>query len=201
MKSRIPDYNKAPISNNIMHRNIRRLMDNNQMPETCTNAVLRLYDFMITKNYFGGCHALSSALYVALCKLGFSPELCVGECQVPGMLPFDHSWVNLDGRIIDLAVYYPLTQQINSISGPVILGVDAITNRTPHTQYGINTGLPMSQQTMVAINSTFIEYMDNFPFGKEGLWSIVIDALPNTHLATVSDLRIRYKDVQRNFIR
>ena len=114
MKCRIPNYNKVPISNNMMKRNIQRILESHQMSQECTNAVIRIYDCMIEKNYIGGCHALSSALYVALSELGLSPELCVGECQLPGTPPFDHSWITVNGEIIDLAVYFPLTQQINT---------------------------------------------------------------------------------------
>lgn len=201
MKCRLPNLNKAPISNNTMQRNIRRIMDNHQMPEEATNAVLRLYDFMMEKNYFGGCHALSSALYVALSELGFSPELCVGECQVSGMQPFDHSWITLNDEIIDLAIFFPLTQQINSISGPVIFGMDAITGRAPRTQYGINSGLPLSPDTEFVINSSFTDYMDKFPLLKDGLWALVMEMLPQTNSVTVNDLKVRYSEVVRHYVK
>lgn len=201
MKCRIPNYNKVPISNNIMQRNIRCIMANHNMSEDCTNAVLRAYAFMIEKNYFGGCHALSSALYVVLSELGLSPELCVGECQVPGMPPFDHSWITVNGEIIDLAIYFPLTQQINSMSGPVIFGVDAITNRMPRTQYGIDSGLPLSNDTLRVINSNFVDYMDNFPLVKGGLWSLVMGMLPPTSNVTVNDLQARYCVVERQYVK
>ena len=171
------------------------------MPEEAINAVLCLYDFMIEKNYFGGCHALSSALYVALSELGLSPELCIGECQVPGMSPFDHSWITLNGDIIDIAVYFPLTQKINSMSGPVIFGVDAITNRAPRIQYGIDSGLPLSCDTELVINSNFVDYMDNFPLVKGGLWSLVMEMLPPTSTVTITDLKARYSVVERQYVK
>lgn len=200
MKCRIPN-NKLPISNNTMHRNIRRVMENHKMPEEVIGAVLRLYDFMVEKDYYGGCHALSSALYVALSELGFSPELCVGECQVPGMLPFDHSWITLNGDIIDVAVYFPLTQKINSMSGPVVLGVDAITSRPPRTMYGIDSGLPLADDTTFVINSDFVDYMDNFPLIRGGLWTLVKVLLPATNAVTISELRTRYNGVIRQYVK
>lgn len=201
MKCRIPNYNKVPISNNMMKRNIQRILESHQMSQECTNAVIRIYDFMIEKNYIGGCHALSSALYVALSELGLSPELCVGECQLPGTPPFDHSWITVNGEIIDLAVYFPLTQQINSISGPIILGIDAITARPPRTQYGIDTGLPLSPDTELVMRSSFVEYMDKFPMVKGGLWTLVMEALPQTLTTTADDLRTRYGGVVRRYVK
>ena len=201
MKCRIPNYNKVPISNNMMQRNIRRVMANNNMSEDCTNAVLRAYDFMIEKTFFGGCHALSSALYVVLSELGLSPKLCIGECQVQGEPPFDHSWITVNEEIIDVAVYFPLTQKINSMSGPVIFGVDAITNRMPRTQYGIDSGLPLSNDTLRVINSNFVDYMDNFPLVKGGLWSLVMEMLPPTSNVTVNDLKTRYGVVERQYVK
>lgn len=201
MKCRIPNYNKVPISNNMMQRNIRRIMDNHNMPEDCTNAVLKAYDFMIEKNFFGGCHALSSALYIALSELGLTPKLCIGECQAPGEPPFDHSWITVNDEIIDLAVYFPLTQQINSMGGLVIFGVDALTNRMPRVEYGIDSGLPLSNDTLRVINSNFVDYMDNFPLVKGGLWSLVMDMLPPTSTVTVNELKARYSVVERQYVK
>ena len=201
MKCRISNYSKVPISNNMMQRNITRIMDNHNMPEECTKAVLRVYNFMVDKNYFGGCHALSSVLYVILSELGLSPELCVGECQTPRMLPFDHSWITVNDKIIDLAIYYPLTQQINSMGGPVIFGLDAITACTSRTQYGIDSGLPLAPDTELVINSNFVDYMDNFPLVKGGLWSLVMETIPTTSAIAINDLKNRYGKVVRHCIK
>lgn len=201
MKCQLPNYNKKPISNNMAKRNIRRIMDGHKMPEDAINAVLLLYDFMIDKNYYGGCHALSSALYVALTELGLSPELCVGECQVPGMLPFDHSWITITGEVLDIAVYYPLTQQINSVSGPVIFGIDIVTGHKPRTQYGIHTGLPLSNDTKQVLNCNFSDYMNNFPGFSSGLWTLALQMLPKTTSTTIDDLRARYSDVKRCYMK
>ena len=56
MKCRIPNYNKVPISNNMMKRNIQRILESHQMSQECTNAVIRIYDFMIEKNYIVQIH-------------------------------------------------------------------------------------------------------------------------------------------------
>ena len=201
MKCNIRNYSKAPISNNMMKNNIRRIMANNQMTNECTDTILKLYDFMVERKHFGGCHAFSSVLYVALSELGLSPELCIGECKVKGTPAFDHSWITINGSIIDLAVYFPLSKEINSISGPVVMGLDAITSLAPRTQYGVDTGLPLSPDTTRVLNSGFVDYMDDFPMGEDGLWSVVMPILPSTHHVTVNDLRIRYKDVKRKFIK
>ena len=201
MKCRIPSQNREPISNNMMKRNIRRIMAENQMPESVINAVITLYDFMIVQDYYGGCHAMSSALYVALSELGFLPELCVGECRASAGFVFDHSWITLDGHIIDLAVYYPYTEQINSVSGPIVCGMDAITSKKTSTQYGISSGEDLSPDTLFVMGRDFVEYMDNFPSGRYGLWSLVMSLLNITEPLSVNAMRLKYSGTQRKYIK
>lgn len=200
MKCRIPSQNSERVSDNMIRRNIRRVMEENQMSDNCANAIITLYDFMVMQDYYGGCHALSSVLYVVLSELGLSPKLCVGECRAPAGFVFDHSWITLDGNIIDLAVYYPYTEQINSVSGPIILGRDVITNNPPRTQYGVSSGGELSADTLLVIGSDFVDYMDNFPFGRYGLWSLVMDALHITDVLTVNALRLKYRSTQRRHV-
>ena len=87
------------------------------------------------------------------------------------------------------------------MSGPVIFGMDAITNRVPRTQYGIDSGLPLSNDTLRVINNNFVDYMDNFPLVKGGLWSLVMEMLPPTSNVTVNDLKTRYGVVERQYVK
>ena len=82
MKCRIPNYNKVPISNNMMKRNIQRILESHQMSQECTNAVIRIYDFMIEKTtlvvvmlcllrYMWRCPSLACRLNCALENVNF----------------------------------------------------------------------------------------------------------------------------------
>ena len=165
------------------------------------SAITALYDYMIKHSLFGGCHALSSVLFVALCELGLNPELNVGECQLHSEQPFDHSWICLDGQIIDISIYMPLTQKTNSISGPVILDIDVITHQKTNLQYGINTGLPMSSETQRVIDTPFCDYMNAFPMEYGGLWTVLKSILPSEYCNDIIGIKEKYKNTTRNFVR
>lgn len=62
-----------------------------------------MYRYMERKQWRGACHALCAALYVFLSVIGYKNDLCIGE--VLGQeLYFDHSWISLDDKMIDLAI-------------------------------------------------------------------------------------------------
>ena len=62
-----------------------------------------LNSYMHRKQWWGACHASCAALYVALCEAGYQPKLCIGEMLGEGLY-FDHSWIELNGYIFDLAI-------------------------------------------------------------------------------------------------
>ena len=61
----------------------------------------------------GACHVSTSVLYVVFSELGYDVKLFVGEIQKLGEKPFDHSWITLDGKIIDIAVIIALIECVN----------------------------------------------------------------------------------------
>lgn len=197
-------YRKAPIGDNLMKKRISQLVMSANYDENVLNTILATYDYMRCANQTGlsgGCHALSSVLYVVFCELGLNPELFVGECQKPGDKPFDHSWVTIDGKILDIAIYMPLQGMVGSTTGPVIFNIDALTMKTVETVYGINTGLPMSNQTIFAIETPFSEYMSMFPYEIGGLWSLVKKVAPTGLNLDVQNLYRKYSTTKRNFLR
>ena len=197
-------YRKPPIGDNLMKKRISQLVTSANYDENVLNTILATYDYMRCANQTGlsgGCHALSSVLYVAFSELGLHPELFVGECQKPGDKPFDHSWIAIDGKILDIAVYMPLQGMIGSVTGPVIFDIDALTMKTVETAYGINTGLPMSDQTVFAIETPFSEYMSNFPYELGGLWTLVKKVTPAGLNLDIQKLHRKYSTTTRNFLR
>lgn len=194
--------NKPPVSDNLLKKRIQSIVSNhNDCDRNVADVICNLYDYMRKRKFIGGCHALSSALYVALSELGQEPILYVGECQLPGQKPFDHSWICMDGQIIDLAVYMPLTMPINSISGPVIFDIDIVTMKHTTVNYGINTGLPMGEEAKMVIETLFPKYMSAFPRENGGLWTVVKQILLPNKIVSHEYLVEKYKNVKRNFVR
>ena len=192
---------KPPISDNLVEKRINSVITQNGYDINIATIIAELYTYMRKKSLRGGCHALSSVLYVMLSEIGETPKLYIGECQKPGEKPFDHSWICLDDKIIDLAIYIPLTMPINSTSGPVIFDVDIVTMKKTEVVYGINTGLPMDNQTNLVLEHSFTEYMSNFPMEYGGLWTVAQEILLPVVDISRENLIEKYKDVNRVFVR
>lgn len=184
---------------NKIKESIWTIMLTNGYTDTHANVLLKLFDYMIENQLMGGCHALSSALYVAFSELGLDVQLHLGECKNASRPPFDHSWITLNGKIIDLAIYMPLDNTF--VAYPIVCGIETITMLNPNIQYGINTGLPFSLDTQMVINLPFNEYMSAFPKGNNGLWTVVHKILPSTFNVSNKKLMRKYNGTKRKIWR
>lgn len=186
--------NKASLD---INQCIRDTVSEKGYPYNLSETLCAMFRYMKEKNLLGGCHATASALYVALSEQGFQTELCVGEMGSPDIKPFDHSWITVDGKIIDLACYMPLPNPsgLTMASYPIVLSTDVVTKTDPTLIYGIETGLGFGSQTQHVLRTPFVEYLDNYPFEKEGLWSVIRRISPMS--LDLSALKRKYADVQR----
>lgn len=163
-----------------------------------SDVIYRTYRYAERRKLQGACHALSLAMYVALSELGFSPDLCVGECDSnDGMKPFDHSWIVLYGKIIDVAISMPLPP-VESFCGIVVGDIDISTGERVDVSYGIRTSVGFVPDTQTVLSLPFVRYMDGFPFERRGLWTVVGRILDKQ--VNVSELRSKYHDVSRTVV-
>lgn len=175
---------------------IRDTVAEKEYPPNLSYTLCEMLRYMREKQFWGACHATASVLYVALSEQGFQTELCVGEIGSPDMRPFDHSWVTVDGQIIDLACYMPLPNPDCMIaSNPIVLSTDVVTKNPPRLTYGIETGLGLGRDAKHLLNTSFVEYMDKFPLEKNGLWTTIQRISPGQ--VDLSELRKKYEGVQR----
>lgn len=145
----------------------------------------------------GACHATASVLYVVFSELGFHPEICVGEVGAKSM-PFDHSWIKIDKKIVDLACFMTLLSNGMPISNPVIFDNDAVSGYRTELVYGIETGLGFDAETQLMLKMSFNEYIDNFPYEKNGLWDVV-SLIIGRNVDTAS-FKKKYEGVQRKYV-
>lgn len=160
----------------------------------------RAYEYIQTKGLQGACHAMSAALYVAFSEMGYYPVLCVGEVQGPNLL-FDHSWLMMfeNKLVIDIAICNTLDEKVQL--APVVFGVDVITKKPPILQYGVK-GAGLDETAQIATSVPFSEYMDVFPYEKNGLWDVVAYLLDeNLSEELTEGLRLRYSDTEWEYIR
>lgn len=196
MKVKVNRQNNG-ISNNLVRKRMQMIMKENDLSEQVQSVLLNLFDYMMKKQMYGCCHAFSSVLYVALCELGESPQLCIGECFNPKEKPFDHSWIILNGRVIDVAIYMPLSQKCNSVTGVVIMDIDISTQMKSDTKYGYKTSLGLGYETKAVIQTPFVEYMNAYPFECNGLWTVVQMILPESINFDINVIKNKYVKTKR----
>ena len=160
------------------------------------DVLCNLNEYMKKKQWWGACHASSSALYVALSELGYSPKLCIGEMLGQGLY-FDHSWIELNGQILDIAISMTLLGGA-PVSEPILFGRDIRSGQPPMIKYGV-PGRGIEDETLIVNNLPFVEYMDNFPDEKDGLWGVVQELLGTK--VNIPELREKYKGVNRVIVR
>lgn len=164
---------KPPISDNLVEMRINKTVIQNGFSDSVGVVIANMFRYMRKHQMYGCCHAYSSVLYVALKELGLSVELCIGICKVEGSKPFDHSWIEVDGKVVDLAIYMPLTERICDYSGPIVFDSDLVTMKSSQVEYGIYTDLPFDNQTITVMNMPFVDYMSAYPYETEGLWGVL----------------------------
>lgn len=86
-----------------IHDRIKQVVKESGYNEDIGNVLANMYRYMERKQWWGACHASCAALYVCLSELGYKPKLCIGEVLGQGLY-FDHSWISLDDKMIDLAI-------------------------------------------------------------------------------------------------
>lgn len=175
---------------------IRAAVQNAGYKEDIANVLCNLSEYMKRKQWWGACHASCSALYVALSELGYSPKLCIGEMLGQGLY-FDHSWIELDGQILDIAISMTLLGGA-PVSEPIVFGKNIRSGKEPVIKYGV-PGRGIEGETLVVNSLPFVDYMDGFPDEKNGLWGVVQELLGRK--VDIPDLREKYKDVKRAIVR
>lgn len=196
MKARVNSHNNA-ISNNLIRKRIQTIAQENGLSEQVRSVLVNLFNYMIAKSLYGGCHALSSVLYVALREIGESPQLCIGECFNPKENAFDHSWITLNDKIIDLAIYMPLSHRRNTVTGVVIMDIDTATKTQTNTKYGYATGSGFGCDAKNTLHTPFVEYMNAYPLEHNGLWNVVKIILPDAVDFDIDKAKTIYANTKR----
>lgn len=162
--------------------------------DDCVSVLANMMSYIERTSWRGACHACSSALYVAFCECGIVPELCVGECIYgENGIPFDHSWLEINDKPIDLACAMRLDTG-QPLCSPVVLGIDVLTEEPTDMRYGVNC-LGLDTEARMVCAMPFCAYMDAFPNEGNGLWDIA--GLCLRKKLSIEQMHQRYVDVQR----
>ena len=116
--------------------------------------VLAAHDFIKDRNFKGGCHLISAIMHILFNELGIESKIMIGEVKGDRLL-FDHSWLESDGKIIDVTVMNTLQEWIKL--PPVILNLSVGTISTVPYQYGASSNLDIEADTI--LNQSISQYM------------------------------------------
>lgn len=143
----------------------------------------------------GGCHLISSIMYVLFTEQGISSELCIGEVQRPNGMYFDHSWVEIDGKVFDLSIQLTLDGERNA---PVFAGYDLDTGSLTKFNYLFKCeGLGMVASRV--FRTPFLDYLDGADHAQS--WGLIEEVGNSLGLnLKTAMLRNRYKDTKRVLI-
>lgn len=146
-----------------LHKTINELAEEIPFDHTVKNSIHKT--FFIINDHFkqnelaGACHLLSSMMYILLNEQGISSKLCIGEVLSPRG-PFDHSWVEIDERVFDIAIQFTLDETRQS---PVYASYEIINLTPSRHEYRYQSGLGLDPIAKAILGQSITEYMDGAP--------------------------------------
>jgi len=170
---------------------IRRMSATNPTASRIVESYRAVFDFIVVADLQGGCHSTSAILTILLLEQGIDAVPCIGECG-RGKQFFDHSWVEVEGEIYDVAIANPLPGGGNP-EPPVFDGKVVTTGARPKTPYGVVSPVGFDAKTEAISRVPVVAYMDSFPGDRKGLLGVAnsIGAMAGVKL-NVSQARSRY---------
>lgn len=152
-------------------------------------------DFVWQNDWTGACHDSSAALFMILSEMGFSPKIIIGEVRAPAGT-FDHSWIELDGKIYDVAVGFP-GEDGHYVGPAVFASLNLDTGEPTELVYGVRSPNGLDDIGQQVAKANLEEYSAMQPEGRT-IWDLTppIGAACGVRLRR-SDLRRRYGKVVR----
>lgn len=158
-------------------------------------ALESVWTVMEGSNWLGACHATTSIIYILLAELGYEPEIYIGELILPGSFhKFDHSWIEVNGKVIDLAIALPLNQV--GRQEPVVMGREVISSKVPNMKYKSQNFPPnFDYQAQKVKDVSIYKYLEEAPEQiYEYFNKILQDVIPNL---SKDDIKEKYSDTYR----
>lgn len=157
-------------------RNFTKNDLSSEINEDFKDVFIRLYDYMIDKKWMGACHALTAILCVFAKKLGIDCVPYIGVVQSEYGL-FDHSWLEIEGKVYDLAISLPLDESV--ATGPIFNNINLLTKEEHELIYGCK-GIKFDSDAKIIVTKTIYEYIAECPGSK--LLKIISDIGSFNHI-------------------
>jgi hypothetical protein len=162
--------------------------------EKVFNTFFAISDYYKLNPNPGACHLISSVFHVLLNEQGIDNDLCIGEVKT-GEQYFDHSWIEIGGKVFDIAIQLTLDGSKNA---PVYSGFDLSIEKVSDRVYGSKSPVGLDKEAKQVSITPFVKYMDAYPVFNEGAWKIVKVIGKDLRLKLERiELRKKYKDTIR----
>lgn len=158
------------------------------LPENAQDVVVRAFNKMNDMGDSSGCLCISVSLCIALEHLGYDPTLCVGKVRV-GEHDMYHAWTELDGKVIDVAIFG------NSSFSP--LWLDEVVKPQVYRDYG-ETDVryePFAfdedfKYAMIsaAMGRSFFFYCDSVPT-PNAIWNLIMYYLNSSSPSVLASIK------------
>lgn len=163
--------------------------------------IKKVLTLMKLNDWRGACHESCGVMYVLFTELGIECQWRLGEVyfttkKIQGYnVCFDHSWIEYDGRKIDLAIYK--THQPQFDMSPTIMDLNIETLQAPELRYDTNSGWGDDFSSTFVKNTRLSQYFDNSPIDpKIGTWKVILDIAKELGLQLdLAVLRQKYNDI------
>lgn len=147
-------------------------------------------NFAWQNDWTGACHDSSAALYMILSEMGFSPSIVIGEVNAAAGT-FDHSWVELDGEIFDVAVGFP-GEEGNYVGPSVFASLNLNTGETTELVYGVRSSSGLDDVGLFVAASNLEQYSAVQPVGFT-IWDIT------PYVGAACGVKLQKSDLYRKY--
>jgi len=124
-------------------------IDNFDCEQDVKDIIRGAFDFIAEHDYQGGCHLISAIISILLTEKDYNPVVRLGEVKIEEVI-FDHSWIELKGEVIYVAIMNTLQEGIKI--PPVIFGRSVVTRQKVEYQYGVSPRIDGTAQLVLSMS-------------------------------------------------
>ncbi|MFJ2485056.1 lasso peptide biosynthesis protein [Pseudomonas sp. NPDC087639] len=153
-------------------------------------AYAALLNFVRQNDWTGACHDSSASLYMILSEMGFAPKLVTGEVKAEAGI-FDHSWVEVDGKVFDVAVGFP-GEDGHHVGPSVFASLNLDTGEPTELKFGVRSPNGLDPIGQFVASSNLEQYSAAQPEGMT-IWDLT------PHIGAECGVKMRKADLRRKY--
>lgn len=123
-----------------------------------------IFDLIKDNSWGGACYATTAIMHTLLKLVDIESTPCIGVVECINGDIFDHAWLEVSGKVFDIAIAYPKGVSKSTVAAFVDPSGYRGVEETPNIKYGIDMTLD-SEAKFVA--EKFSNIMEQSPFWAE----------------------------------